>query len=93
MDAFKPMGLSVAYDAAKADLATVARSMAKELTEHGIVVKSVASRHDDHRRSGHQARRRIYADEQVTPGADKTRDSSGPLVTGPSWQRSWVDYR
>jgi len=41
VDAFRPMGMLVAYDAAKAGLAAVTRSMAKELAEHNILVNAV----------------------------------------------------
>ncbi|MBT8225247.1 MAG: SDR family oxidoreductase [Dactylosporangium sp.] len=41
-DAFRPMGMLVAYDAAKAGLDAVTRSLAKELAPHRILVNSVA---------------------------------------------------
>lgn len=42
IDAFRPKGFLVAYDAAKAGLWAVTTSMANELAEHGILVNAVA---------------------------------------------------
>jgi NAD(P)-dependent dehydrogenase (short-subunit alcohol dehydrogenase family) len=42
VDAFRPSGMLVAYDAAKAGLWAVTMSMAKEFAEHQILVNAVA---------------------------------------------------
>ena len=42
IDAFRPSGVFVAYDAAKAGLWAVTKSLAKELAEHQILVNAVA---------------------------------------------------
>lgn len=74
VDAFKPMGFLVAYDAAKAGLWAVTRSMAKEFAEHGILVNSIAPGATITSERIAKLAAGTFAQDQVAPGAVRTKE-------------------